>query len=86
MVQAAGESERVMRNPAPKVWLVAFGESSVEHEILVWISDPEQGTGSVRSEILNRVWELFRENGIDLPFPQRDLHIKDWPGAPKAGD
>ncbi|HYI39503.1 MAG TPA: mechanosensitive ion channel domain-containing protein [Allosphingosinicella sp.] len=82
MVQAAGEAARVMTNRPPKVWLTAFGESSVDHEILVWISDPEQGVGSVRSDILNRVWELFRENGIALPFPQRDLHIKDWPGAP----
>ncbi len=84
MIQAAGEAGRVMKNRPPKVWLTAFGESSVDHEILVWISDPEQGVGSVRSEIFNRVWELFRENGIDLPFPQRDLHIKDWPGAPGA--
>ena len=79
MVQAASESQRVMKNRPPKVWLTAFGESSVDHEILVWIGDPEQGTGSVRSEILNRVWELFREHDIALPFPQRDLHIKDWP-------
>ncbi|HEX8127125.1 MAG TPA: mechanosensitive ion channel domain-containing protein [Allosphingosinicella sp.] len=84
MIQAATEAGRVMQNRPPKVWLTAFGESSVDHEILVWISDPEQGVGSVRSEILNRVWKLFRENGIDLPFPQRDLHIKDWP-APLPG-
>ncbi|MEO7178647.1 MAG: mechanosensitive ion channel domain-containing protein [Allosphingosinicella sp.] len=81
MIQAASESQRVMKNRPPKVWLTAFGESSLDHEILVWISDPEQGVGSVRSEILNRVWELFRQNRIDLPFPQRDLHIKDWPGG-----
>ena len=80
-VQAAGESQRVMKNRPPKVWLVAFGESSVDHEILVWISDPEQGVGSVRSDILNRVWVLFKENGIDIPFPQRDLRIKEWPGG-----
>lgn len=85
MVQAASESHRVMKNRPPKVWLIAFGESSVDHEILVWISDPEQGVGSVRSEVLNRVWALFKENGIDIPFPQRDLHIKDWPGAPAVG-
>jgi small-conductance mechanosensitive channel len=83
MIQAASEADRVLHTRPPKVWLTAFGESSVDHEILVWISDPEQGVGSVRSEILNRVWELFRENKIDLPFPQRDLHIKEWPaGSP----
>ncbi|HEX8511914.1 MAG TPA: mechanosensitive ion channel domain-containing protein [Allosphingosinicella sp.] len=85
MIQAASESNRVMKNRPPRVWLTAFGESSVDHEILVWISDPEQGVGNVRSEVLNRVWELFRENDIALPFPQRDLHIKDWPAAPGAG-
>jgi small-conductance mechanosensitive channel len=84
MVQAASESARVMKNRPPKVWLVAFGESSVDHEILVWISDPEQGVGSVRSEVLNRVWELFKENGIDIPFPQRDIRLKAWPGAPAS--
>ncbi len=84
MVQAASESQRVLQTRPPKVWLIAFGESSVEHEILVWIGDPEQGVGSVRSDILNRVWQLFKEHGIAVPFPQRDLHIKDWPAAPRA--
>jgi small-conductance mechanosensitive channel len=82
MIQAASEARRVMQNRPPRVWLIAFGESSIDHEILVWISDPEQGVGSVRSEILNRVWTLFKEHGIDIPFPQRDIRIKEWPGAP----
>ncbi|HYD38318.1 MAG TPA: mechanosensitive ion channel domain-containing protein [Allosphingosinicella sp.] len=82
MIQAATESKRILKNRPPGIWLTAFGDSGVEHEILVWIGDPEQGVGSVRSEILNRVWTLFRENGIALPNPQRDLHIRDWPGAP----
>jgi small-conductance mechanosensitive channel len=81
MVQAATESHRVLQSRPPKVWLIAFGESSVDHEILVWIGDPEHGVGSVRSDVLNRVWQLFKENGIDIPFPQRDVHIKEWPGA-----
>jgi small-conductance mechanosensitive channel len=82
MIQAAGESERVLKSPEPRVWLLAFGESAVEHEILVWIADPEAGVGNVQSEILNRLWVLFKENRIDIPFPQRDLHIRDWPGRP----
>jgi small-conductance mechanosensitive channel len=82
MVQAAKEAKRVKETPPPSVWLRAFGESSVDHEILVWIADPEAGVGSVRSEVLNRVWTLFKENGVVLPNPQRDIHIKDWPGVP----
>jgi small-conductance mechanosensitive channel len=69
MIEAATKADRVMRNRPPTVWLTAFGESSVDHEILVWISDPEQGVGSVRSEVLNRVWALFKEHGHRDPVP-----------------
>jgi small-conductance mechanosensitive channel len=82
MVQAAKQSERVLDHPEPRIWLIAFGESAIEHEILVWISDPELGVGSVRSEILNRLWQLFKEHGIVVPYPQRDVHVRDWPASP----
>ncbi|HEX8670027.1 MAG TPA: mechanosensitive ion channel domain-containing protein [Allosphingosinicella sp.] len=85
MIQAATESKRVLEAPAPRVWLRAFGESSVDHEILVWIADPESGVGNIQSEILNRIWVLFQENAIELPFPQRDIRIKEWPSAPPSG-
>jgi small-conductance mechanosensitive channel len=84
MIQAAKESKRVLAAPEPRVWLRAFGESSVDHEILVWIADPEAGVGNVQSEILNRIWMLFKENGIDIPFPQRDIRVKEWPAAPSS--
>ncbi|HEY0413536.1 MAG TPA: mechanosensitive ion channel domain-containing protein [Allosphingosinicella sp.] len=84
MVQAAKEAKRVLETPPPGVWLRAFGESTVDHEILVWIGDPEAGVGSVRSEVLNRLWVLFKENNIVLPNPQRDIHVKEWPAL--SGD
>ena len=85
MVEAAMASPRVLKAPEPRVWLRAFGESSVDHEILVWIRDPEAGVGNVQSEILNRLWVLFKENEIEIPFPQRDLRIKEWPAPPTPG-
>ena len=81
MIKAADASPRVLATPKPAVWMTAFGESAIEHEIRIWILDPEAGIGAVRSDILNRVWELFRENRIRIPFPQRDLHVKDWPAS-----
>lgn len=74
MLRAAQESPRVLRNPKPNVWLTAFGENRVEHDILVWISDPEGGVGNVKSDVLNRLWLLFREHGITIPYPQRVIH------------
>ncbi|PWG03796.1 mechanosensitive ion channel protein MscS [Sphingosinicella humi] len=84
MMEAAIASARVLESPRPNVWLTAFGERSVEHEIRIWIRDPEAGVGSVQSEILNRLWVLFKENGIELPFPQRDIRIKEWPERPES--
>jgi small-conductance mechanosensitive channel len=81
MVEAATASTRVLDTPKPVVWMTAFGESSIDHEIRVWIVDPEAGLGAVRSDILNRVWELFKENGIQVPYPQRDVRVKEWPGG-----
>ncbi|MGQ0588729.1 MAG: mechanosensitive ion channel family protein [Sphingosinicella sp.] len=82
MVEAAGASKRVLPSPKPTVWLRGYGDSSVDHEILVWIRDPEAGVGNVQSEILTRLWHLFKENGIEIPFPQRDIHVKSLPAAP----
>ena len=79
MIEAATASARVLPEPKPSVWLRSFGESSVVHDILVWVNDPEAGVGNVQSDVLNRVWRLFRDNGIDLPFAQRDIHIRSLP-------
>lgn len=84
MLQAAQDSPRVLRNPRPNVWLTGFGDSRVEHDILVWISDPEGGVGNVKSDVLGRVWHLFREHGIAIPYPQRVLHDAR-PARPESG-
>ncbi|MGE0774802.1 MAG: mechanosensitive ion channel family protein [Sphingomonadaceae bacterium] len=84
MIEAATAADRVLTSPKPSIWLTGFGDSSVDHDILVWIADPEMGVGSVRSDVLNRVWVLFAENGIEIPFPQRDVHVRTMPGLKDA--
>ena len=79
MAEAAASSARVLATPKPTVWMRGFGDNAVEHEIRVWISDPEAGVASVRSDILNRLWALFKEHKVSLPFPQRDIRVKEWP-------
>lgn len=83
MLQAAHETVRVHAEPAPTVWLNAFGESAIQFELQLWIDDPEAGVGNVRSDVLKRIWALFRDGDVKLPFPQRDIHVKEWP-APAA--
>jgi small-conductance mechanosensitive channel len=77
MLQAAAASPRVLTAPPPSVWLDQYGNSSVDFVIQCWISDPEDGVGNVRSDVLKRLWDLFQENKIEIPFPQRDLNLRD---------
>jgi len=79
LLQATGESPRVLADPEPKAWLLEFGDNSVNFEIRAWINDPEAGIGNVRANILTRVWHLFKEHDIEIPFPQRDVHLKELP-------
>jgi small-conductance mechanosensitive channel len=79
MLRAAAESPRVLDMPKSNVWLSKFGEIGIEHDILVWINDPESGVGSIRSDVLNRLWLLFRDNGIVIPYPRRDVHLVGTP-------
>lgn len=79
MLAAAKSCRRVLANPAPTVWLQEFGDSSINFQIMCWINDPEDGVGNVRSDVLKSVWHLFRDNGVEIPFPQRDIRVKEWP-------
>ncbi len=79
MEQAAKETRRVLNVPPPAVWLNKFGADAIEFEILVWIQDPEEGLGNLRSDVLKRVWRLFNESHVQVPFPQRDINLRDTP-------
>ena len=77
MLEAAKSCKRVLETPAPSVWMSEYGDSSVNFTIHCWITDPEMGVGNVRSDVLNRLWDLFQEHDIEIPFPQRDLNLRD---------
>lgn len=77
MLEAAKAVPRVLEAPAPAVWLDRYGESAVEFVIQCWIVDPEEGVGNVRSDVLKRLWDLFKEHDIEVPFAQRDVNFRD---------
>jgi small-conductance mechanosensitive channel len=88
-LEAAAEVPRVLDSPKSVCLLTGFGNSSVDLELRIWISDPRNGVTNVKSEVLLLVWDKFHANGIEIPFPQRDLHIRSAEPvpviAPKAG-
>ncbi|MBK8523186.1 MAG: mechanosensitive ion channel [Betaproteobacteria bacterium] len=75
MAEAAAAQPRVLKDPAPLTIVVAFGDNGIELELGFWISDPGEGTGGIRSEINLAIWRSFRANGIEFPFPQREVRI-----------
>lgn len=81
--EAAKASDRVIADPPPMARLLNFGDNGIDLELRVWIADPQNGVGNVRTDINLAIWRLFKAAGITIPYPQRDLHIKSRP--PEAG-
>ena len=71
----AEENVNILSNPEPRVRFRLFGDSSLNFELLGWIADPANG-GRVRHELNCAVYRAFNEQGIQIPFPQRDLHVR----------
>ncbi|MEQ8707975.1 MAG: mechanosensitive ion channel [Rhodospirillales bacterium] len=80
-MEAAGSLDRVLKNPAPNCLITGFGDSSVDLELRFWVEDPEAGAGNIKSAVYLAVWEAFREHGISIPFPQREIAITRWTKA-----
>jgi small-conductance mechanosensitive channel len=81
MVEAARSQERVLSDPPPKVFLTQFADSSINLELGFWIADPENGRGNVTSDINLAIWRLFKQHNIEIPFPQRDVHLINAPAG-----
>lgn len=74
---AAGQSTpHVLADPAPSVFLDKFGESSIDFELVVWSSEMSHRPRRFRSDLNFAIEERLRAAGIEIPFPQRDLHIR----------
>ncbi len=82
LLQAAQEEQQangiVLLDPEPFVNFTAFGESSLDFELMVWIDNSNQVI-TTKSALNFRINRLFAEQDIEIPFPQRDLHIKSMP-------
>lgn len=77
MFECAKASPRVQDEPAPLTRLMEFGDNGIVLELRIWILDPENGLGGVRSEVNLAIWRAFKKAGITIPYPQRDIHIKE---------
>lgn len=83
MREVADENPLVMQRPEPEVHLIEFGESSWNMQLRTWIGDVKNYP-RIRNELNQAVVHKFREYGVEIPFPQRDLHVRSSVSLPVA--
>lgn len=86
MTKAAQDNVRVLVTPEPVATIKAFADSGVDMTLSIWISDPENGQLALKSDIYLALWKLFKQNGISIPFPQRELRILNPPNTANTED
>jgi small-conductance mechanosensitive channel len=81
LLEAAGEVEAVLVDPPPAAMFVGFGDSSLDFELWVWTESRMSRPTRLRSEVNYKIWEKLKAHGIEVPYPQRDVYIKEAPPA-----
>ena len=85
LLDAANKHESVLTEPAPMAYFIGFGDSSLNFELHFWVMQ-DSNWYRVRSEIAMQVMKRLEEAGIEIPFPQRDLHLRTVPEGTATGD
>jgi len=75
-LEAANSVERVLKEPRPVCHLVAFGNSSIDFKLRIWIRDPVDGITNVRGRVMLALWDVLKRDGVEIPFPQRDINMR----------
>ena len=73
---AARHTARVLPDPEPKCLFIEIGESALKLQLRFWIGDAQNGVQNVKSDVLIEIWGRFKEQGVRVPYPQRDLHVR----------
>jgi small-conductance mechanosensitive channel len=76
LLEVAKENHDVLTEPPPKVWFKGFGESSLNFELLAWNISLVHRKGQFISDLNFAIYQKLNQHGIEIPFPQRDLHLR----------
>ena len=85
-IEAAKKTTRVLEHKPPVCHIVGFGDSSVDYILRFWISDPTGGLTNIRGNVYLALWDAFQENGISIPFPQREVRHLNPPPMEEVRD
>lgn len=75
-IEAAAAVPRVVETKTPSCWLTGFGDSSLDFLLRFWIRDPQMGLAGMQGTVLLALWDKFKENGIGIPYPHREVIMK----------
>jgi len=77
LLEVASKNPDVLADPEPTVLFMGFGESSLDFELRVWTDTVYERPSAFKSPLYFAIWDILKANGIEIPFPQRDLHVKE---------
>jgi hypothetical protein len=81
LLDAASKVEEVLRTPAPAVHLKDFQDSSILYELRFWI-DNYGSLHAIESDVRKQIWYAFKRHGVTIPFPQRDVNVRQTAERP----
>jgi len=73
---AAHAHDRICKDPEPVCHLTEFGDSSLNFKLRFWIKDAERGVTNMRAAVMMALWDTFKENNIEIPYPHREIYIR----------
>jgi small-conductance mechanosensitive channel len=80
MLEVADEHPKALKDPQPELFFVGFGDSSLNFELAVWSSESTLSPRRFHSDLFFAIEKKLRESGIEIPFPQQDLHVRSVVG------
>ena len=79
LLEAADACESLLKDPPPQVRFLEFGDSSLNFELWVWTDTFFDRPSSLKSQVNYLIWDKLKKYDIEIPYPQRDLYIKETP-------
>lgn len=84
-VETVSKVARVRDRQAPVCHITGFGDSSIDFILRFWIDDPQDGVTNIRGNVLLALWDAFKANGVSIPYPHREVIVKQLPADVKLG-
>lgn len=83
LLEIAIAEPQLCEEPEPRVRFRSFGDSSLDFELLAWIEEPEL-RGRVIDALMTAIYKRFGTEGIEFPYPKRDVYVREWPARPEG--